>query len=162
MLKLTTTTLALLLVTAAVSFAQVDPAKLKVNGLIGLTSTHAQVVQVFGRPTKDGKPKFAACIGGHEKTVDYAGLGLYFADIRDGKTFELASFTVTSAKWVVSGVRVGDSQAVVKAKFGKKYAVDRVARSGNISWGYDDADITTIVVFKKGKVVEISSGYMMC
>lgn len=161
MLKLTTS-IALLLVTTAVSFAQVDPAKLKVNGLIGLTSTQAQVVKAFGRPAKDGKSKFAACIGGNEKKVDYAGLGLYFADTRDGKTFELASFTVTSAKWVVSGVKVGDSQAVVKAKFGTKYTVDRVAGSLNISWGYDDADIATTVVFKKGKVVEISSGYTMC
>ncbi|MEP6850837.1 MAG: hypothetical protein ABI999_18405 [Acidobacteriota bacterium] len=161
MLKLTTT-IALLFLTVAGSFAQINPAKLKINELIGLTSTYARVVKAFGRPVHDGKPKFAACIGGKEKATDYAGLGLYFADTRDGKTFELASFSVTSAKWAVSGLRIGDSQAIVKAKFGTKYTVDRVAGSGSISWGYDDADVATTVVFKKGKVVEINSGYMMC
>lgn len=161
-------TLALVLLTAAATLAQaVNPAKLKING-VGLDSTYSQVTKALGRPAKDGRPTREECIGGREKTVDYAGLSLYFmdGDSRGGKTFEVKSFSVTSAKWVVSGVRVGDTQATVKAKFGSKYTVDRRTDNGGLAWDYEmndkDGPGTTTIIFKGGKVVEISSAYQVC
>ena len=153
---------------AATTHAQVNPAKLKINGLAGLDSTYAQVVRAFGRPVRDGKATHEECIGGREKTIGYVGLKLYFmdGDSRGGKTFEVKSYFVTSAKWTVSGVKVGDSQAVVKAKFGTKYTVDRRTDGGGLAWHYEMDDKTgpgtTTVIFKNGKVVEIDSAFQVC
>jgi hypothetical protein len=159
----------LLAVAAGTAFGQaVNLAKLKINGSVGLDSTYSQVVKALGKPTKDGKATDEACIGAHEKTVDYAGLSFYFmdGDSRGGKTFEVKSFSVTSSKWLVSGVRVGDTPAVVKAKFGAKYRLDRRTDGGGLAWHYEMDDKsgpgTTTVIFKKGKVVEINSAFMMC
>jgi hypothetical protein len=167
MVKLTTIG-ALGLLLAAGAFAQtVNPAKLKING-VGLNSTYPQVVKALGKPVKDGKATHEECIGGREKTVDYAGLSLYFmdGDSRGGKTFEVKSFSVTTSKWLVSGVRVGDTPETVKAKFGAKYRLDRRTDNGGLAWHYEmndkDGPGMTTVIFKKGKVVEISSGYQVC
>ncbi|MEP7076047.1 MAG: hypothetical protein ABI878_09560 [Acidobacteriota bacterium] len=167
MLKLTTI-FALILLASAISFAQVNPAKLKINGSIGLDSTYAQIVKAFGKPAKDGKPNSEECIGGREKKVEYAGLSFYMmdGDSKSGKTFEVKSFFVTSAKWTVSGVRVGDTQATVKAKLGSKYTVDKRTDNGGLAWHYemddDDGPRTTTIIFKNGKVVEIGSAYQVC
>ncbi|MEP6850838.1 MAG: hypothetical protein ABI999_18410 [Acidobacteriota bacterium] len=167
MLKLTTT-VALVLLASAITFAQVNPAKLKVNGSIGLDSTYAQIIKAFGKPSKDGRPKSEGCIGGREKTVEYAGLSFYMmdGDSKGGKTFEVKTFYVTSAKWIVSGVRVGDTQAAVKAKLGSKYRVDKRTDNGGLAWHYDMSDPdgpgTTTIVFRAGKVVEIGSAYQVC
>ena len=148
-------------------FGQVNPAKLKING-VGLNSTYAQVLRAFGKPSKDGKAIEEGCIGAHEKTVDYVGLSFYFmdGDSRGGKTFEIKSFSVTTPKWNVSGVKVGDTAAVVKAKFGKNYQIDRRTDGGGLAWDYEMSDQqgpgTTTVIFKKGKVWEISSSFQVC
>jgi hypothetical protein len=158
---------ALGLISAASAFAQVDPAKLRVNG-IGLDATYAQVLRALGKPSRDRKPVEEGCIGGREKTVEYAGLKFYFmdGDSKGGKTFEVKSFWVTSSKWVVSGVKVGDTQAVVKAKLGSKYTVDRRTDGGGLAWLYEMSESsgpgTTTVIFKNGKVAEISSAYQVC
>lgn len=160
--------IALVLLTAAAASSQtVNTARLKVHG-IGLDSSYAVVLKALGRPAKDGKPTREECIGGREKTVDYAGLSLYFmdGDSRGGKTFEVKSFSVTSAKWLVSGVRVGDTPAMVKAKFGSRYTVDHRTDNGGLVWQYEmndtDGPGATAVVFKKGKIVEISTAYQVC
>jgi hypothetical protein len=158
---------ALGLLLAASAFAQVDPAKLKVNG-IGLDSTYARVLRALGKPSRDGRPVEEGCIGGREKTVEYAGLKLYFmdGDSKGGKTFEVKSFWVTSPKWVVSGIKVGDTQAAVKAKFGSKYTVDRRTDGGGLAWHYEMNETTgpgtTTIIFKNGKVTEIGSAYQVC
>jgi hypothetical protein len=161
--------LALVLLTAGTSFAQrVDPAKLKINGLVGLNSTYAQVVKALGKPAKDGKATHEECTGGREKTLDYAGLTLHLmdSDSKGGKTFEVKGFFVTSARWTVSGVRVGDTPAAVKAKLGSKYTVNRRTDNGGLVWEYDMGDTvgpgTSTIIFKKGKVVEIGSAFQMC
>lgn len=167
MLKLTIT-LALVLLATAVGFTQVNPAKLKINGSIGLDSTYAQIVKAFGKPSKDGKPNREECIGAREKTVEYAGLEFYMmdGDSKSGKTFEVKSFGVTSAKWTVSGIKVGDTPAMVKAKLGSKYTVEKRTDNGGLAWLYEmndpDGPGTTTIIFKKGKVVEIDSAYQVC
>src|SRR4051812_14722227 len=68
-----------LLFAAASAFPQtVNPAKLKINGIIGLDSTYAQMIQAFGKPAHETKPQHEECTGGNEKTVKYAGLEFYF------------------------------------------------------------------------------------
>ena len=167
MLKLTTT-VALILLASVITFAQVNPAKLKINGSIGLDSTYAQIVKAFGKPARDGRARSEGCIGAREKTVDYAGLSFYMmdGDSKSGKTFEVKGFFVTSAKWTVSGVRIGDTQATVKAKLGSKYTVNRRTDNGGLAWQYEMSDTdgpgTSTIIFKKGKVVEMGSAYQVC
>ena len=153
---------------ASVAFSQTaNPAKLKVKG-VGLDSTYGQVIKALGKPVKDGKPKEEGCIGGHEKDVEYNGLSFYFmdGDSKNGKTYEVKAFTVTSGNWIVSGVKVGDTATTVRAKFGRKYEVQKDDVTGQIMWNYDMGDTagpgTTTVHFKGGKVVSINTGYMVC
>ena len=92
--------------TASGVYAQrVDPANVKIDNLIGLNSTYAQVVKAFGKPRRETRPVKEECAGGHEKTVSYAGLSFYFMDAADpSKTAYLVmSFDVTSPRFSVSG-----------------------------------------------------------
>jgi hypothetical protein len=156
------------LIVVAPCFGQTaNPAKLKFSG-IGLDSTYAQVVRAIGKPASEGKATREECIGGREKSVKYPGLTLYFmdGDSRGGKTFELKSFQITSPRWVVSGIKVGDTEAVVRTKIGRKYDASTDPDTGNPMWSYDmgdrDGPGTTNVVFRNGKVIEISSAYAVC
>ena len=89
-----------LLLTATISAQTTNPAKLKING-IGLYSTLAQVTKALGKPPKDGKATKEGCIGGREKTVEFDGASFYFmdGDSKNGKTFEVKGFTITSSKF---------------------------------------------------------------
>jgi hypothetical protein len=159
----------LLAIAAAAASAQsVDPAPLKINGAVGLDSSYAQIVKSLGKPVKETKAVHEECAGGREKTVKYAGLELGFMDAasNDSKTFELVSFNVSSAKYTVSGVKVGDTEATVRAKFGKKFTIDKDAAKGETYWTYEMSDRDgpgqTTISFKNGKVNSISSSLMMC
>jgi hypothetical protein len=107
------------------------------------------------------------CTGGHEKSVEYAGLTFYFMDgsSRSRKVFEVMSFDVSSSKFTVSGVKVGDSEAVVKRIFGRRFTVDTDAAKGEKTWHYEIGEKEgpgwTTVTFKNGKVVNIGSAYMV-
>jgi hypothetical protein len=146
----------------------VNTAKLKINGMIGLDSTYAQVVKAFGKPSKETKPIAEECTGGHEKSVEYAGLSFYFMDgsSRSRKVYEVMNFEVSSPKFTVSGVKVGDSEAVVKRRFGRKFTVETDTAKGEKTWQYeiDEAEGPgwTTVTFKNGRVVSIGSAYMVC
>jgi hypothetical protein len=159
----------LMAVAAMAAAAQtVSPARLKINGAVGLDSSYAQIVKSLGKPVKETKAVHEECAGGREKTVKYAGLelGLMDAASKDGKTFELVSFNVTSSKYTVSGLKVGDTEAAVRAKLGKKFTVDKDAAKGETYWIYEMSDRDgpgqTTISFKNGKVNGISSALMMC
>jgi hypothetical protein len=164
--------ISLLVVLLAVAplFAQkVNQAKLKINGIVGLDSTYAQVVKTFGKPAKETKPQKEECTGGREKTVDYAGLTFYFMSgpSRDHKTFLVMSFDVTSTKYAVSGIKLGDSEAVVRQRLGTRFTSDKDDATGKTAWIYEISERNggpgqTTVTFKNGKVVGISSAYAVC
>ena len=161
--------IAVLAFAAVQVFAQtVNTAKLKINGTIGFHSTYAQVVKAFGKPVKETKPMAEECAGGHEKSVKYAGLSLGFIDSisRNGKVLEVMSFDVSSPKFTVSGVKVGDSEAVVKRIFGRRFTVETDAAKGEKKWYYEIGEAEgpgmTTITFKKGRVVNIGSSYTVC
>lgn len=154
---------------ASFAFGQaIDPAKIKVKG-IGLDSTYAQVIKALGKPVKDGKATEEGCIGAFEKEVEYAGLSIYFmdGDSKDGKTFEVKGFEVTSAKWSVSGVKVGDAESVVREKFGSSFtSSDDPDGQGDKAWFYEFNEEGSpgflTFVFKDGKVIHINASYQVC
>lgn len=146
---------------------RIEPAKVRVNG-VGLDSTYAQVRKAFGRPSKDPKPTREECIGGRERLTEYNGASFYFmdGDSKDGKTFEVKSFTVTSPKYVVSGIKVGDTGFNVRRRLGTKFTKTKDDETGADVWSYEfpesgNPGFTTIYIVR-GKVVKISSAYMVC
>jgi len=147
----------------------VNPAKLRINGVIGLDSTYTQVIKLLGKPRKETKPVTSECTGDREKSVEYDGLSFYFADGPgpSKKTFLAMSFDLTSPKYTVSGVKIGDSEAVVKSKFGPRFTADADTATGDKTWRYEISERNggpggTTVTFRKGKVVAIGSGYLLC
>ncbi|MEQ1762883.1 MAG: hypothetical protein ABL984_07055 [Pyrinomonadaceae bacterium] len=159
---------ALGLVLAATAFAQTtNPAKLKFNG-IGLYSTLAQVKKALGKPKMDGKPQEEGCIGAREKYVEYDGASFYLmdGDSKDRKTFEVKSFSVTSPKYVVAGIKVGDTELNVRRRLGTKFTKSKDEETGADVWSYEfpeteDPGFTTIYI-TRGKVLKISSAHQVC
>ena len=150
-----------------VSAQTVNTARIKFKG-IGLDSTYSQVVKALGKPANENAPKEEGCIGGREKSIKYAGISFYMmdGDSADGKTFEVKSFELTAPGYLVSGIKIGDTPATVRKKYGRKHTVDKEREPGEIIWFYEMSDRygpgTTAVVFKNGKVIKISSSYQVC
>ena len=147
----------------------VNPSKLKINALIGLDSTYAQVIELLGKPKKESKPQKEECTGGHEKTVEYDGLSFYFMDgpSKSKKTYLVMGFNLTSPKLTVSGVKVGDVEALVKKRYGKPQSVEVNKSAGETTWTYDIPEQQggpgqASVTFKNGKVTAVGSSYMVC
>ena len=100
----------LLLVTSAYSQVSLSQGP-KVNG-ITLGATREEVVKKFGKPVSETKRKADECVGGTEVTLSYPGLKFRLWDDPDNpRKFTVGEFEVTSAKWDVSGVRVGRQRA---------------------------------------------------
>lgn len=141
-----------------------DPAKMSVNG-IKLGSTNAQLLTAFGKPTLDGPTEASECAGGESKNVEFEGavFGLANGDSKDGKTFEVVSFDITSPKYVVSGIRVGDDQKTVLAKLGRKYEVEKDPEGATVWWyKFKAVAGSTSISFKNGKVIAIGSAWQIC
>lgn len=167
-MKKLTIIIAIVLLSTAVCTAQtVNPAKVKFKG-IGLGSTFAQVVKALGNPETDGPATNEECIGGREKDVVYPGISFHMmdGDSKGGKTFEVKSFELTATGYVVSGVKIGDTQATVRRIYGRKFTTDTDPETGETTWLYamndTDGPGTTRVVFKNGKVKLIASDYLVC
>ncbi len=150
-----------------VSAQTVNTARIKFKG-IGLDSTYAQVVKALGNPENEDIAKEEGCIGGREKSIKYAGISFYMmdGDSKGGKTFEVKAFELTAPGYLVSGIKIGDTPATVRKKYGRKYTVDTERESGEITWLYAmndrDGPGSTRVVFKNGRVSMIASDYLVC
>jgi hypothetical protein len=89
------------------------PTGLKVNG-ISLDTSYAAIVKKLGKPTREvTTKKIDECIGERLRTIYYPGLTIELVE-GERNTFTMYAFTVTSAKWDVSGNRVGAAAASVQ------------------------------------------------
>lgn len=155
----------ILLIFAATAYSQVSLSQgPKVNGL-GLGATRTDVVRKLGKPVSETKRDAGECIGGTEMTLRYPGLKfVLWDDPDDARKFTVGEFEVTSAKWDVSGARVGHASAGVKKLFGTRSAEEKQA--GLPVWFYYmDESISpgsTNFHFRNGKVVRIVSLWQMC
>lgn len=156
-----------LILAASISAQTTNPAKLKFNG-IGLYSTLAQVKKALGKPKMDGKPKEEGCIGAREKEVEYDGASFWFmdGDSKDGKTFEVKAFEVTSPKYIVSGIKVGDTELNVRRRLGTKFTGSKDDETGADVWTYEFPESgdpgSTSIYISRGKVTKITSAHMVC
>lgn len=134
---------------------------LRVSG-VGLSAPYKAVIAKFGKPVRETTRKGDECVGGRLRTVRYAGLSFDLTD-SDGKNFTVFSIEVTSARWNVSGAKIGDTQAAVKKRFGTRSSEETIA--GNRVWFYEMAEEnpgSSNFYFRGGKVVKILTGYEMC
>jgi PAS domain-containing protein len=133
-----------------------------------ITSINTSGGAFFGKPAHETRPQHEECTGGNEKTVKYAGLEFYFMDgtTMKGKTYRVMSFDVSSPKYTVSGIKLGDTEGAVRTKFGKRFTVEKDAAKGEVYWNYEigekDGPGQTTVTLKNGKVTAISSSYTVC
>lgn len=160
--------LAFIVVLASAASSQTsNPARLKLRG-VGLDSSYAQVVKTLGKPSKETAPTAEECIGGQEKDLEYDGISFRMmnGDSKGGKTFEVKSFEVTGSQYVVSGVRIGDAQTLVRKIFGRRFSTDKDPQTGETIWHYAMSDRegpgTTTFKFKNGKITYIASDYLVC
>jgi hypothetical protein len=157
--------LAIILLAAATSFAQVSLTQgPKVND-VGLGSTKDEVVRKFGKPLSEAKRDAGECIGGTEMTLKYPGLKFVLYDDPDDATkLTVGEFEITSAKWVVSGTRIGDTTVAVNKLFGTR-SVEEEEAGAPVWIYYMDENISpgsTNFHFRNGKLVKIVSLWQMC
>jgi len=151
-----------LLVFSVSVFGQKAPTDgLKVNG-VGLGAAYKSVVAKFGKPIKEKIQKGDECVPDRRKILNYPGLMFELIE-NEGKNFTVISFEATSAKYDVSGVKVGDTQVAVSRRFGKRTMEDTV--SGQKVWYYEmtpDLPGNSNFFFRAGKITKIQSAYEMC
>ena len=159
-----------LLLVASLAFAAVGvsaqsslPKGLTVNG-VALDAKYAEVTWKLGKPTRVvTTPKIDECIGARIRTVSYPGLKIEMAEGETKDDFHVFSFEITSAKWDVSGINVGDLSTTVQKRFGARGRT--VEKTPTLGWFYDmseESPGTSSFYFKAGKVVKIISTFEMC
>lgn len=157
----------LLLLLAAPVFSQNSIVKgVKINGL-GLGATYRDVIRKFGKPGSEKKRKADECVGGTEMTLNYPGLKFrLWDDHGNPKKFTVGWLEVTSARWDVSGARVGNKAASIKKLVGTRTSEEIDSDTGRRVWYYEmDENVgpgTTNFSFRGGKVVGIVSLWLMC
>lgn len=148
------------------SFAQTSlRAGPKINGL-ALGATREEVIRKLGKPTSESKKDAGECVGGIEMTLTYPGLKIsLWDDSENPKKFTAGMFEVTSAKWNVSGARIGQTRAEVKKLFGTR-SFEGSGDDGLPFWGYEMAEDsgpgTTSFTFRRGKLSSIQAAWLMC
>ena len=158
--------IALLFVTGTV-FSQVSTKSgLTVNGA-ALGDSYQQVVSKIGKPASQTKRQAEECVGGTEMILNYPGLKLrLWDDPENPKKFTVGWFEVKSAKWNVSGARIGSTAAAVKKLFGTRTSEEIDPQTKLRTWYYEmDENISpgnTNFSFRAGKVVSIMSLWLMC
>ncbi len=153
----------LLFVTSAYSQVSLSQGP-KVNGL-GLGATRDEVIRKLGKPISETKRGADECVGGAEMTLRYPGLKfLLWDDSGNPRKFTVGQLEVTSAKWDVSGAKVGQASSAVRNLFGTRSAEEK--ESGLTVWFYFmDENISpgsTNFHFRKGRIVKIVSLWQMC
>ena len=136
----------------------------KVNGL-ALGATRNEVIKKLGKPSSESKRKADECVGGTEMTLHYPGLKLLlWDDPDDPRRFAVGKFEISSARWDVSGIRIGQPNSAVRKQFGARSTEEK--QSGQLVWFYFmDENISpgsTNFHFRNGKLIKIISLWQMC
>lgn len=136
-----------------------------VNG-ITLGATRGEVVKRFGKPLSERRREAEPCVGGTELTLRYRGAIItLWDDPEDGSRFIVGQIEVTSATWPVSGMKVGETSASVRAHFGKPNAQENDPRTKLPVWYYEmseESPGSTNFTFRNGKLAKITAVYLMC
>jgi hypothetical protein len=117
-MKILTFLFAIILLFTVNAFTQFAAPEIKVNG-IGLGDSYRQVIRRLGKPLRDYTVEADECVGGRSRFLVYKGLTVEMHPRHsDPKQFYVGQLEVTSARWNVSGVRIGTGTASIRKKFG--------------------------------------------
>ncbi len=127
--------------------------ELQVKG-IKVGTYYSTVIKKLGKPLSFKKNGEYPCDSGVIRTARYNGLIIDFieSDLKK-KDFIVATMQVTSSRWSVLGVRIGDNLKTVKTKFG----LDKSRREEgfDVFGGYINDGYSSFY-FKRGKLIKIS------
>lgn len=153
-----------ILVSALSAHSQTSASALKVNG-VGLGATYTDVIKKLGKPSRVITGEAGQCSAGKQRTLHYPGLTFELFEEQANK-FTVGEFEVTSAKWNVSGAKVGMNGTAISERFGEAEVGVADADTGGPIWFYEIADETvpgnSSFFFRGGKVVRIYSAFMKC
>lgn len=147
----------LVLVSSLAVAAQQTP-PLQING-IEVETTKAKVIQKLGKPSSSRKKTDGNECRGDLLRLRYPGLIIELEDGNSNKKTVIATATVTSSKWSVSGIKISASVSEVQKKFGdgesgKKNGLDYLR--------YYPGDGYADFIFQKGKLVRIYWEFNFC
>ncbi len=94
-------------------------------------------------------------------TMQYDGLSLVLISLGKKKPIAL-EIAVTSNKWLVSGVRIGDSQEMVKRRLGEPASAD--VKGATTSYYYDAklGNSGIAFTFENDGLIKIEQGNLIC
>lgn len=143
------------------NFPMLEMSALKVNG-VELDSPYSKVVQAFGKPLRRKKgAAYDECGGGYRETLYFPGITVDLLSDQKGKNYAAASIEVTSAKWLVSGIRIGADIRDVQSKFRNSH--DKTKNDNGLDvLTYWNGDGWIVFSFKKDKLAKISWEYNFC
>ena len=136
-----------------------------VEGL-SLGASRDEVIKKLGKPSSEKKGEADECVGGTEMTLKYPGLEFrLWDDSEEPGKFTVGAFEVTSQRWDVSGVRVGQSGETVKKLFGTSYTTES-EKGGRTIWYYamdeNEGPGNTNFTIRNGKIINIYTMWLMC
>ena len=132
--------------------------QLKVNG-IGLGTSRSTVIRQLGKPLQSKRTGVFPC-GGLEMTLRYSGLEIKLERDIESREYNVVSIEITSAKWLLSGIKIGANTKDVQSKF-KNY-FHKTKESGLEGLHYGNGDGGTSFYFRNNKLVNIHLEYNWC
>ncbi len=160
------TSLLLVLSLSAAGQTSTQTIDFRING-VGHGSTPAVIARKLGKPrrSKDVRePGDDSCFSeAHTfRTVNYTGLELSLIGDGKGRKLRVYEIEVKSAKWLVSGIRVGADMAGVRSVLGKPR--EEFERDATTTWYYENKGQTADVSFEfiKGRLVRILMAESLC
>ncbi|HQU86705.1 MAG TPA: hypothetical protein PKY59_26470 [Pyrinomonadaceae bacterium] len=129
----------------------------KVNG-VEVGTWYPAAVRKLGKPVSVRHNETFPCEDGKVLTARYNGLVLRFIESYPAKKLFVGSIEITSAKWSVSGIKIGANFKDVKAEFSGKLRYE-----GNFKvYGGFIKDGFSHFYFKNGKLVKIIAEINLC
>ena len=132
---------------------------LRING-VGISSSQDEVINALGQPRKRLRGRYHQGASEREITLKYDGLAV---DMLYAPNREVVAFQVTSNKWDISGIRVGDDESVLRSRFGMALygPIEDPDVNGGVVYGSENGIYVTFKI-KNGKITEIWAAVATC
>ena len=141
-------------------FSQISSPGIKVNG-VGLGASYREVIRRFGKPSRDYTVEADECVGGQSRYLVYNGLTIEMHPSgENAKAFQVGQIEVTSARWNISGVRVGASPAAIRKKFGPSEFQNGDQKGEKFIPYFLNAPGNLYFYFRRGKLVRVETYYI--
>lgn len=135
----------------------IPSADISVGG-INIDSKHSQVVRAFGKPVKK-KIESVEGDAWSQMILEYPGMTVSLVSDQDGRNFSVNWIEVTSPKWNVTGLKIGDPAEAVTQKFGRPIVTED---GSGLSYSHVNNDGFVEFSIAHGRISAISIGIDGC